>query len=85
MEHIKKIIVSIQFDEQEIEVGELVSNKKLIFFKYDPNFLKRGLEISPIKLKLNNGSNNTNNAPFEIYVHRATCFFVIQNRCAETL
>ena len=65
MEHIKKIIVSIQFDEQEIEVGELVSNKKLIFFKYDPNFLKRGLEISPIKLKLNNGSNSTNNAPFD--------------------
>jgi hypothetical protein len=34
MEQIKKIYVSIQFDAEEIEVGELVSENKLIYFKY---------------------------------------------------
>ena len=36
MEQIKKIYVSIQFDAEEIEVGELVTENKLIYFKYYP-------------------------------------------------
>lgn len=65
MEQVKKIIVSIQFDAEEIEVGELVSDDKLIYFKYNQAFLKRGLEISPIKLKLNADINRANELPFE--------------------
>ena len=65
MEQIKKIVVSIQFDAEEIEVGELVRDDKLIYFKYYPEFLKRGLEISPIKLKLNADINRANELPFE--------------------
>jgi serine/threonine-protein kinase HipA len=65
MEQVKKIVVSIQFDAEEIEVGELVSDDKLIYFKYYPAFLKRGLEISPIKLKLNTEINKANELPFE--------------------
>ena len=65
MEQIKKIIVSIQFSAEEIEVGEWVSDKKLIYFKYYPSFIKRGLEISPIKLRLNNDINTANETPFE--------------------
>ena len=65
MEQIKKIIVSIQFNENEIEVGELVSENRLIYFKYYPNFVKLGLEISPIKLRLNNALNKANDLPFE--------------------
>jgi len=65
MEQIKKIVVSIQFDAEEIEVGELVSDDKLIYFKYNQEFLKRGLEISPIKLKLNTDINKANELPFE--------------------
>ena len=53
MEHVKKIIVSISLDNKEIEVGELISEGKSIYFKYYPSFVKSGLEISPIKLKLN--------------------------------
>ena len=64
MEQIKKIIVSIQFSAEEIEVGEWVSDKKLIYFKYYPSFIKRGLEISPIKLRLNNDINTANETPF---------------------
>jgi serine/threonine-protein kinase HipA len=65
MEAIKKIYVSIQFDAEEIEVGELVSENKLIYFKYYPAFVKRGLEISPIKLKLNTDINKANEIPFD--------------------
>ena len=65
MEQVKKIVVSIQFDAEEIEVGELVSDDKLIYFKYNQAFLKRGLEISPIKLKLNTDINKANELPFE--------------------
>jgi serine/threonine-protein kinase HipA len=65
MEQIKKIYVSIQFDAEEIEVGELVSENKLIYFKYYPHFIKRGLEISPIKLKLNTDINKANEIPFD--------------------
>ena len=65
MEQIKKVVVSIQFDAEEIEVGELVSDDKLIYFKYYPEFVKRGLEISPIKLKLNADINRANELPFE--------------------
>ena len=65
MEQIKKVYVSIQFDAEEIEVGELVSENKLIYFRYYPAFVKKGLEISPIKLKLNTDINKGNEIPFD--------------------
>lgn len=65
MEHIEKIIVSIQLNEEDIAVGELVSDAKNIYFKYYTDFIKRGLEISPIKLKLNNLINKADPFPFE--------------------
>ncbi len=65
MERVKKIFVSIQFDAEEIEVGELLYDSKEIYFKYYPTFISRGLEISPIKLKLNSDINRTNDLPFE--------------------
>ena len=65
MKHVKKIIVSIQFNEEEIELGELVSDAKHIYFKYYSDFIKRGLEISPIKLKLNTEVNKASEIPFD--------------------
>ena len=65
MKPIKKIVVSIQFDAEVVEVGELVSNDRLIYFKYYPSFVKTGLEISPLKLKLNADINRANELPFE--------------------
>jgi len=64
-EHIDKIIVSIDFNEEEIEVGELVSDSKNIYFKYYTEFIKTGMEISPIKLKLNTQLNIADSIPFE--------------------
>ena len=65
MNHVEKIIVSIQFDAEEIAVGELVSDAINIYFKYYSDFIKSGLEISPIKLKLNNLINKAEPIPFE--------------------
>ena len=65
MNPIKKIYVSIQFDAEDIEVGELVNENKLIYFRYYPSFVKRGLEISPLKLKLNTDINKANPIPFD--------------------
>ncbi len=65
MEHVKKIVVSIQLKNEIIELGELVSEGKNIFFKYYAEFISRGLEISPIKLKLNTGINNSGLIPFD--------------------
>ncbi|MCX6182769.1 MAG: type II toxin-antitoxin system HipA family toxin [Bacteroidetes bacterium] len=65
MGRIKKIIVSIQFNKEEIEVGELVAEAKNIYFKYYSDFIKTGLEISPIKLKLNREINKADALPFD--------------------
>jgi serine/threonine-protein kinase HipA len=65
MEHVKKIIVSIRFNEAEIDVGELVSEAKNIYFKYYADFIKSGLEISPFKLKLNTEINKADAIPFD--------------------
>lgn len=65
MKPIKKIVVSIQLDAEAMEVGELVSNDRLLYFKFYPSFVKTGLEISPLKLKLNADINKANELPFE--------------------
>ena len=65
MEHVKKIIVSIQFSKNEIELGELVSEGRDIYFKYYTDFITKGIEISPIKLKLNTGINKADAIPFD--------------------
>ena len=65
MENVKKIIVSVQFNESEIELGELVMEGRDIYFKYYSDFIARGLEISPLKLKLNSEINKANTMPFD--------------------
>jgi len=65
MEHIKKIVVSIQFNENEIELGELVSEGRDIYFKYYIDFITKGIEISPLKLKLNTQINKADSIPFD--------------------
>jgi serine/threonine-protein kinase HipA len=51
MEKINKIIVSIHLGGKEIELGELVTKDRKIYFRYYPGFIKSGLEISPFRLK----------------------------------
>ena len=65
MEHVKKIIVSIKFSKNEIELGELVSEGRDIYFKYYTEFISKGIEISPLKLKLNTIINKADTIPFD--------------------
>ena len=65
MEHVKKIIVSIQFSKSEIELGELVSEGRNIYFKYYTDFITKGIDISPIKLKVNTAINKADAIPFD--------------------
>ncbi len=65
MESVKKIIVSIQLAGKELEVGELISEEKKIYFKYYASFIKTGFEISPFKLKLSDKIFVADPIPFE--------------------
>lgn len=65
MEHVTKIFVSILFNENEIELGELVSDGRNIYFKYYIDFINKGIEISPLKLKLSNEIYKADTLPFE--------------------
>ena len=40
--------------EKKIEIGDMIENEGKIYFKYHPDFVVSGLEISPFKLKLSN-------------------------------
>ena len=67
MEHIKKIIISLRFIESEndIDIGELVQDERNIYFKYYTDFIRKGIEISPLKLKINNEINKADAIPFD--------------------
>jgi serine/threonine-protein kinase HipA len=65
MDRVKKIIVSIQFSQKEIELGELVEDAGSIYFKYYSDFIKLGLEVSPFKLPLNKELKTTESIPFD--------------------
>ena len=50
----KRINVSIRLTENEILVGTLILDNRLVAFKYDDDFLELGMNISPFKLKYTN-------------------------------
>jgi len=52
MVNIDKLVVSISLNGEEIELGELVSSTKKIYFKYYQGFIDSGLNVSPFKLAL---------------------------------
>lgn len=60
----KLINVSIKFSGDEIEVGKLILDKRLVYFKYNDEFLALGMNLSPIKLQFNNSIQVANPEPF---------------------
>ena len=46
MKSIQKVIVSIDFGSQELQVGELIKEGRGIYFKYYTEFIKTGFELS---------------------------------------
>lgn len=53
MSNIQKIKAFLNL-ETKIEIGDMIENDGKIYFKYHPDFVANGLEISPFKMKLSN-------------------------------
>jgi serine/threonine-protein kinase HipA len=50
MAGINKLFVSLLLGGNNFDVGELVFSDNKIYFRYNTDFLKTGLNLSPIKL-----------------------------------
>lgn len=62
---VEELKVSIIFDQEPISVGRMAVRNNKIYFEYDSSFLELGLEISPLKLPLQNGLIQFDKEPFE--------------------
>ena len=47
--------VLLCFKKTNIKVGRLAIKNRRIYFEYDSDFLKRGIQLSPLKLPLQRG------------------------------
>lgn len=61
----EKIKIAIHLGDEIVEVGEMVSSGKNIFFRYNPSFIERKIEISPFKLPLSPEIFSANPYPFD--------------------
>jgi serine/threonine-protein kinase HipA len=50
----KKITAYLNLNNTKTKIGEMVESQSKIYFKYDKDFIAKGIEISPFKLKLSN-------------------------------
>ncbi len=62
---INLISVSLDRGETSLRVGRLASRDHRIYFEYDPECIKRKLEISPFHLPLKAGLQSFDNSPFD--------------------
>lgn len=65
MSSIEKVIVSLNFGNNNFEVGELIISDKKIYFKYYKDFIKHGFELSPFKMPLSDNILSAEFEPFE--------------------
>ena len=61
----KEVKVSIDFGNSSYLVGRLALSDSKIYFEYDDNFIKKGLEISPLRLPLKAGLQSFDYSLFE--------------------
>lgn len=61
----ENLFVSLLLEGNEIEVGELVLSNGKIYFRYHPDYLKTGINISPVKLPFLGDIASTDREPFE--------------------
>ncbi|MCK4922162.1 MAG: type II toxin-antitoxin system HipA family toxin [Bacteroidales bacterium] len=62
---VEKLLVSLDFGNNKIEVGELAISKSNIYFKYYPDFINLGIEISPFKMPLSTSILSAESEPFD--------------------
>ena len=60
-----KILVVLNIEGSKIQVGEIIARNKKNYFKYDQEFAKGHLNISPIKLPLSNDIFTADPTPFD--------------------
>jgi len=65
MESIENIIVSVDFGDLHMDVGELVSSQGKIYFRYYPGFIQSGMELSPFRLPLSVEMYSAPREPFD--------------------
>ena len=64
MESIKKLDVFLHFSDREIPVGQMIQNGPQVLLKYAAEYLNRGFNISPKKLKFDESVQTTDRFPF---------------------
>jgi serine/threonine-protein kinase HipA len=62
---IQKIKVSLDFGSKSMDIGELLLDKKKVYFKYLEHFLDENIHISPFKLKLDHSIQSCETNIFE--------------------
>ncbi len=62
---IKEIKVGLDFGTTSFAVGRLAEREGRIYFEYDAAFIKRGLELSPLRLRLQPGLREFDRSLFE--------------------
>lgn len=63
---IEKLNISIQFEDSDVlRVGQLTSVAGKNYFKYDAEFIKTELNLSPVKLKFNDSIQPCPTVPFD--------------------
>ena len=61
----RKLAVSLDLEGNRFELGELVLSERQIYFRYKPEFLETGLNISPLKLPFNSAIVSAPKEPFD--------------------
>lgn len=62
---IEKIYVSLQLEGKNLEVGEMISAKGAVWFRYHPDYLRVGFNLSPIRLPFTGEPQSAEREPFE--------------------
>ncbi|GAB4195068.1 MAG: type II toxin-antitoxin system HipA family toxin [Wenzhouxiangellaceae bacterium] len=62
---VQEIKVGIDFGDGVSPVGRLAIRNRQIYFEYDPTFIDRGLDISPLRLPLKSGVSHFEHHLFE--------------------
>ena len=65
MAGINKLFVSLLLEGNSFEVGELVLSDQKIYFRYNSDFLKTGLNLSPIRLPFTGDIVSADKQPFD--------------------
>jgi serine/threonine-protein kinase HipA len=65
MKAINKLHVSLCIEGQKYEVGELILLEQRIYFRYNPEYVSSGLNLSPFKLPFNNEISICQKEPFD--------------------